>query len=126
MSRDIRIGLIGLGNRGISLLEQVILPQNVLVTAVCDTYEDRREAAAKLVTDAGHAAPLQTDDYRIIEDYALVLLRLGMSERLKTEQRIEYYNKSAAVYELLMKMTNNAKEYVNNHRFVQTKISEIS
>ena len=36
MSREIRIGLIGLGNRGISLLEQVILPQKVGVAAVCD------------------------------------------------------------------------------------------
>ena len=45
MSREIRIGLIGLGNRGISLLEQVILPQKVCVAAVCDMYEDRREDA---------------------------------------------------------------------------------
>ena len=96
--------------------------------------EINRERGHQPVADVNYRSALkilepliqQTDDYRIIEDYALVLLRLGMSERLKTEQRMEYYNKSAAVYELLMKMTNNAKEYVNNHRFVQTKISEIS
>ena len=48
MGRDITIGLIGLGNRGISLLEQVILPQEVRVAAVCDVYEDRRETAARM------------------------------------------------------------------------------
>ena len=57
MSKDIRIGLIGLGNRGISLLEDVILPQKVSVAAVCDVYEDRREAAAKIITDTGGVAP---------------------------------------------------------------------
>ena len=66
MSRDITIGLIGLGNRGISLLEQVMLPQKVCVAAVCDVYEDRREAAAKIITDAGQGEPLKTDDYRKI------------------------------------------------------------
>ena len=66
MSREIRIGLIGLGNRGISLLEQVILPQKVCVAAVCDNYEDRRNAAAKLITDAGQGEPLKTDDYKKI------------------------------------------------------------
>ena len=66
MSREIRIGLIGLGNRGISLLEQVILPQKVCVAAVCDNYEDRRDAAAKLITDAGQGEPLKTDDYKKI------------------------------------------------------------
>ena len=68
MSRDITIALIGLGNRGISLLEQVILPQKVCVAAVCDVDEDRREAAAKIITDAGQGEPLKTDDYmKILE-----------------------------------------------------------
>ena len=66
MSREIRIGLIGLGNRGTSLLEQVILPQNVCVAAVCDTYEDRREKAADIITDTGQGEPLKTDDYKKI------------------------------------------------------------
>ena len=66
MGKELRIGLIGLGNRGISLLEQVILPQKVCVAAVCDSYEDRREDAAKLITGAGQKAPLKTEDYRKI------------------------------------------------------------
>ena len=66
MSREIRIGLIGLGNRGISLLEQVILPQKVCVAAVCDVFEDRREDAANIITGAGQKAPLNTHDYRKI------------------------------------------------------------
>ena len=66
MSREIRIGLIGLGNRGLSLLEDVILPQGIIVAAVCDVYEDRRDAAAGIITKAGQGEPLKTDDYRKI------------------------------------------------------------
>ncbi len=66
MSGNIRIGLIGLGNRGVSLLKEIILPQKVNVTAVCDIYDDRRENAAKIIMDTGQAMPLKTDDYKKI------------------------------------------------------------
>ena len=44
----IKIGYIGLGGRGLSLLKDVVLPQNVAeVTAVCDVYNDRAEQGQK-------------------------------------------------------------------------------
>ncbi|MDR2177961.1 MAG: Gfo/Idh/MocA family oxidoreductase, partial [Treponema sp.] len=66
----INIGIIGLGGRGMSLMEVCILPRpEVTVTALCDSYEDRRlEAAAKVGKAAGRPKPLVTGDYREVLD----------------------------------------------------------
>jgi len=65
MKDKVRIGMIGLGNRGSSLLKDVILSMNdVEVLAVCDLYEDRREAAAKLVEQVQSLKPAVTSDYK--------------------------------------------------------------
>ena len=46
----VKVGFIGLGNRGKSLLENVVLPQKkVEVNAVCDICEDRTKMSAELV-----------------------------------------------------------------------------
>jgi predicted dehydrogenase len=66
MNDDIRIGIIGLGCRGMALLGDVMLPQGVRVAAVCDMYEDRRDQAADMVTGAGQADPFRTADYHEI------------------------------------------------------------
>lgn len=61
----IKIGYIGLGGRGLSLLKDVVLPQNMAeVTAVCDVYTDRAEEGAKAVTDAQKPAPKIYTDYK--------------------------------------------------------------
>ena len=45
----LRVGIIGLGCRGYSLMRDVILRmQDVEVTAVCDEYKDRVQAASNL------------------------------------------------------------------------------
>ena len=44
--KDIKVGFIGLGSRGIGLLRDVVLRQGEQVTAVCDTYEDRANEGA--------------------------------------------------------------------------------
>ncbi|MDD2213403.1 MAG: Gfo/Idh/MocA family oxidoreductase [Oscillospiraceae bacterium] len=65
MQQQINVGVIGLGNRGLSLLTNCILPQpGVTVTAVCDSYQDRVDTAAKAVQDTGAALPFGTLDYR--------------------------------------------------------------
>ena len=63
----VRLGLIGLGGRGITMLTGVILPlrgEGVEVIAVCDTCEDRAAAAADAVEGAGLERPFTTADYR--------------------------------------------------------------
>ena len=65
MKEVLNLALIGLGQRGIGLLNVSILEQpDVRVTAVCDVYEDRQKEAAKKVTDAGQPEPAMFADYR--------------------------------------------------------------
>ena len=63
--KNVRIGVIGLGQRGGGVLRDVLLQnkEKVLVTAVCDLYEDRVQDAAKQITEAGCPAPFSTTDY---------------------------------------------------------------
>ena len=63
--KDIKIAVIGLGNRGSGLLNGSILPMNRgKVTAVCDLYEDRAQKAADDVEKTGAARPAVYLDYK--------------------------------------------------------------
>ena len=64
MYREIKIGFIGLGGRGLSLLKDVVLAQGEQVAAVCDAYEDRAKAGAKAVEEAGQSYPAVCLNYR--------------------------------------------------------------
>ncbi|OXS58265.1 glycosyl hydrolase [Cohnella sp. CIP 111063] len=64
MKEKVIIGMIGLGARGASLLEMIVRnAKDVEVAAVCDLYEDRREAAADLVEKAGGKRPVAVARY---------------------------------------------------------------
>ncbi|RZQ61735.1 Gfo/Idh/MocA family protein [Amycolatopsis suaedae] len=54
-----RFGIIGLGNRGASMLPLLLAVPNARVTALCDTRADVVRKAAKVVTDAGQPQPAQ-------------------------------------------------------------------
>ena len=61
----IRFGVIGLGQRGSSVLKNVLLNiEEIEITAVCDKYQDRVDDAAKVLSEAGREAPLMTVDYK--------------------------------------------------------------
>lgn len=67
--QNIRAGVIGLGNRGYSLLTSVVLNcHDVTVTAVCDLYEDRIERGAKAVEDKFGVRPACYTDYKQLID----------------------------------------------------------
>lgn len=67
MKQTINIAIIGLGQRGIMLLESCLLPRgDVRVLAVCDLYSDRRQHAADLVVKFGQPRPFMTDNYHEI------------------------------------------------------------
>jgi len=67
MDRKIKMAVIGLGARGYSLIEQVFLQHpDVEFAAVCDVYEDRSEAAAKLIETHTGKRPFATTDYHEI------------------------------------------------------------
>ena len=60
----IKIGWIGLGARGSSLLRDVVLAQGEAVTAVCDVYADRCAEGADAVERACGVRPAEYFDYR--------------------------------------------------------------
>ena len=71
----LKIGIIGLGQRGaaygmtdgsIGLLGNILNNSDVLVTAVCDSREDRVNFAAEKVVKAGQDEPLKTTDYNAV------------------------------------------------------------
>lgn len=72
--KKIRMGVIGLGNRGKSVMRDVILAfDDVDVVALCDSYEDRVEDANAIVKEQrGHDAEIRTADYReVLKDTTL-------------------------------------------------------
>lgn len=62
--KEIKIGFIGLGCRGIGLMRDVVLRQGEQVTAVCDVYEDRAQDGADAVEASGQARPAVYFDYK--------------------------------------------------------------
>jgi predicted dehydrogenase len=53
----VRVGIVGTGLRGSSVLGELLAIQGVRVTALTDVIPDKANRAAKLITDAGHPAP---------------------------------------------------------------------
>jgi hypothetical protein len=53
----VRLGIIGVGGRGTSLLGDLLAVQNVEVKAICDLVPEKVAHAQKLVTDAGQPEP---------------------------------------------------------------------
>ena len=67
--KKLRLGVIGLGQRGAQLVKEVFVShESVVVTAICDSYEDRVEDAAKVITEAGHPQPFKTANYKEVLD----------------------------------------------------------
>lgn len=88
MKEKVNIGVIGLGCRGSTLLKDTLLPrEEVVVRAVCDLYEDRREEAGKKVHEAKGNTPLVTADYHEIlamEDIDCVLITASWDYHVNT------------------------------------------
>ena len=53
----VRLGIIGVGGRGTSLLRDLLLVDGVEVRAICDLVPEKVERAQKMVTDAGQPKP---------------------------------------------------------------------
>ncbi|MBR5446267.1 MAG: Gfo/Idh/MocA family oxidoreductase [Clostridia bacterium] len=60
-----KVGLIGLGGRGMGHLRGILTErEDVYVTYVCDSYEDRTAAAVKLVEEKNGHTPKGTTNYK--------------------------------------------------------------
>ena len=53
----VRLGIIGVGGRGTSLLGDLLAVENVEVKAICDLVPEKVAHAQKMVTDAGQPEP---------------------------------------------------------------------
>lgn len=65
MKEIIKIAVIGLGQRGMQLIEPMLKMDDVKIVGVCDIYPDRVENAAKAVESVG-GTPMQAKDYNEI------------------------------------------------------------
>jgi len=62
---EMKVGIIGLGGRGMGHLSVVLCERDdVCVTYVCDSYEDRCLAAVKVVEERKGTTPQWTQDYK--------------------------------------------------------------
>ena len=65
----VRVGIIGTGNRGKSLLGNLLHMKGVAVPAICDIKQEAVEGATKMLTDAGQPAPeAYTRDEHVYQD----------------------------------------------------------
>lgn len=55
--RIVRIGIVGMGGRGNSLMRNLLLMKNVEIPAVCDLHRDRVASAQNAVVKAGRSKP---------------------------------------------------------------------
>ncbi len=80
-SNKITLGCIGVGGRGRGVMEGLISLPEAKVLAVCDTYEERRQAAKKFVDDQGH-----TRDCTMHSDWREVVARRDLDAVLIAPQ----------------------------------------
>ena len=86
MENKVRVGVIGYGLRGSNVMEVVLLKnEDIVITAVCDLYEDRVEAAKKLVLEKTGKEPFGSVDYMDVlrrDDVDAVYVVCSWDERI--------------------------------------------
>ncbi|MEA2063160.1 MAG: Gfo/Idh/MocA family oxidoreductase, partial [Gemmatimonadota bacterium] len=56
-SKPLRVGVIGVGGRGIQLLRMALMVENIEIPAICDIDESKTARAQRLVERRGHPKP---------------------------------------------------------------------
>ena len=87
MKDSLNFAVIGLGQRGKGLLENILIAQSdVNIVGVCDAYSDRAEEGGKFVKEKRGVEPLITTDYKEIfgiKDLDCVLISTAWEYHLK-------------------------------------------
>ncbi len=92
MNRKLKVGLIGLGQRGFFLLRDTLLPmtgERLEIVGICDVYEDRRKTAAKMIEEACGHRPVMAEDYREILELKIDAVLIMSSWRSHLEMAIQ-------------------------------------
>jgi hypothetical protein len=96
--KEIKIGWIGLGCRGKSLLEDIVLKQNECVSAVCDVYEDRCREGADAVEKVCGVRPNEYTDYMdVVADKEVNVVIIATSWESHVEIAVAAMNAGKAV-----------------------------
>ena len=95
----LKIGFIGLGQRGaaygmtdgsIGLLGNVLKnSDDVIVTVICDNFQDRLDEAAKKIVDHGYPLPMQTKDYKEVMNADIDAIIISTSWDMHVKVAIE-------------------------------------
>lgn len=95
----LKMGVIGLGGRGTAILKDVILPMGEAdVIAVCDLYQDRCDAAVKIIQEAnGNVAETFSDYKKLLSIKELDAIYIATSWQTHIEIAIASMNAGVAV-----------------------------
>ena len=83
--KNVKMGVIGLGQRGSCLIETILAFDHVDIIGVCDLYEDRRIAGAEKVKTTRGNEPIQYADYKELirnEEIDAVLVASSWDEHI--------------------------------------------
>lgn len=64
MKKVVKVGMVGLGNRGVGMLRSMLACDEAECVAVCDVYEDRIEEGQKIVKEIRGVTPVGYKDYK--------------------------------------------------------------
>lgn len=97
--KKLKIGFIGLGARGLSLLKDVVLTMSdIEVVSVCDFYEDRSREGAAIVGKACGMMPAWETDYKKVVDASDVqAVIIAASWEMHVEMAVYAMQKGKAV-----------------------------
>jgi hypothetical protein len=85
MEKKLKIGIIGLGQRGRVLMTNILQIDYVQIAAICDLFDDRIEEASKRIVDKGDPKPLETKNYEdvIRSGVEAIIVATGWSNHVK-------------------------------------------
>lgn len=88
--KRLKIGFVGLGQRGKGMLSTFLGIENVDVVALCDVYQDRVDEIAKLVKKERNIEPRQYNDFELmLNDGGLDAMYIASSWESHIDQAIQ-------------------------------------
>ncbi|MBQ3489523.1 MAG: Gfo/Idh/MocA family oxidoreductase [Clostridia bacterium] len=86
----IKVGVIGLGPRGLGLIRTMLVCEECKITAVCDVYQDRMEKAQKIVSEKQGVSPALYDCYEnLIKDENVEAVVIASSWEMHTRMAVK-------------------------------------
>jgi len=86
----IKVGVIGLGPRGLGLIRTMLVCEECEITALCDVYRDRMEKGQKLILECRGNTPVLYDCYEdLIEDKNVDAVVIASSWDMHTRMAVK-------------------------------------